>query len=263
MNAFCEHLGAHLGFGGQVVGEVISVPVPRLAVECTRAATSVSRTRTGPTAAAGSAPTPSPSSTRSSTSGTTSRSRTVLRGAGYVRVVRRRQQRRRLLPPAAVVPRRTPSCIRSTYWRTASTSRTSSSCTRPRSCRCSPATTSPDRSPTSTSPSRSKATISSRSTTCSSGVEAINGGLGIAVTKSWGMIDNRTISGGHPGRRIDLRRAVHGLYRPDRPAKRTHTGESRKRATPVRRRGDPSVHPGHPHLVAPALLDPPALATAE
>jgi 3-ketosteroid 9alpha-monooxygenase subunit A len=28
----------------------------------------------------------------------------------------------------------------------------------------------------------------------SSGVEAINGGLGIAVTKSWGMVDNRTIS---------------------------------------------------------------------
>ena len=27
-----------------------------------------------------------------------------------------------------------------------------------------------------------------------SGVQAINGGLGIAVTKSWGMIDNRTIS---------------------------------------------------------------------
>jgi 3-ketosteroid 9alpha-monooxygenase subunit A len=27
-----------------------------------------------------------------------------------------------------------------------------------------------------------------------SGVEAINGGLGIAVTRSWGMIDNRTIS---------------------------------------------------------------------
>lgn len=27
-----------------------------------------------------------------------------------------------------------------------------------------------------------------------SGVEAINGGLGIAVTKSWGMVDNRTIS---------------------------------------------------------------------
>jgi phenylpropionate dioxygenase-like ring-hydroxylating dioxygenase large terminal subunit len=27
-----------------------------------------------------------------------------------------------------------------------------------------------------------------------SGVQAINGGLGIAVTKSWGMVDNRTIS---------------------------------------------------------------------
>jgi 3-ketosteroid 9alpha-monooxygenase subunit A len=27
-----------------------------------------------------------------------------------------------------------------------------------------------------------------------SGVEAVNGGLGIAVTKSWGMVDNRTIS---------------------------------------------------------------------
>ncbi|WP_204079287.1 Rieske 2Fe-2S domain-containing protein [Mycobacterium riyadhense] len=30
--------------------------------------------------------------------------------------------------------------------------------------------------------------------TMNSGVEAINGGLGVAVTKSWGMIDNRTIS---------------------------------------------------------------------
>ena len=27
-----------------------------------------------------------------------------------------------------------------------------------------------------------------------SGVQAINGGLGVAVTKSWGMVDNRTIS---------------------------------------------------------------------
>jgi hypothetical protein len=30
--------------------------------------------------------------------------------------------------------------------------------------------------------------------TMNSGVEAINGGLGVAVTKSWGMVDNRTIS---------------------------------------------------------------------
>ncbi len=26
MNAFCEHLGAHLGFGGKVVGEVLQCP---------------------------------------------------------------------------------------------------------------------------------------------------------------------------------------------------------------------------------------------
>ena len=31
-------------------------------------------------------------------------------------------------------------------------------------------------------------------TDVASGVQAINGGLGIAVTKSWGMVDNRTIS---------------------------------------------------------------------
>ena len=33
-----------------------------------------------------------------------------------------------------------------------------------------------------------------RSTTSRVRVEAINGGLGVAVTKSWGMVDNRTIS---------------------------------------------------------------------
>ena len=33
MDAYCEHLGAHLGYGGHVDGEVIAVPVPRLAVE--------------------------------------------------------------------------------------------------------------------------------------------------------------------------------------------------------------------------------------
>ncbi|MDT5050543.1 MAG: 3-ketosteroid 9alpha-monooxygenase subunit, partial [Mycobacterium sp.] len=26
MNAYCEHLGAHLGFGGKVVGEVLQCP---------------------------------------------------------------------------------------------------------------------------------------------------------------------------------------------------------------------------------------------
>ena len=49
------------------------MPVPRLAVEPARAATSASRTRTGPTAAGGSAPIRWSSATSRSTSGTTSR----------------------------------------------------------------------------------------------------------------------------------------------------------------------------------------------
>jgi len=44
-----------------------------------------------------------------------------------------------------------------------------------------------------------------------SGVEAINGGLGVAVTKSWGMVDNRTISAITPvdERTCDVRFVVH------------------------------------------------------
>lgn len=44
-----------------------------------------------------------------------------------------------------------------------------------------------------------------------SGVEAINGGLGIAVTKSWGMVDNRTISAVTPvdDRTCDVRFMVY------------------------------------------------------
>ncbi|MBM4687865.1 Rieske 2Fe-2S domain-containing protein [Rhodococcus hoagii] len=33
LNAYCEHLGAHLGHGGSVAGDDIQCPVPRLAVE--------------------------------------------------------------------------------------------------------------------------------------------------------------------------------------------------------------------------------------
>lgn len=45
----------------------------------------------------------------------------------------------------------------------------------------------------------------------SSGVEAINGGLGVAVTKSWGMVDNRTISAITPvdDSTCDIRFMVH------------------------------------------------------
>ncbi len=44
-----------------------------------------------------------------------------------------------------------------------------------------------------------------------SGVEAINGGLGIAVTKSWGMVDNRTITAVTPvdDRTSDVRFSVY------------------------------------------------------
>ena len=86
------------------------------------------------------------------------------------------------------------NCTRSTCSRTASTSRTSSTCTRRRSCRCSRGTTSPN--PVSyvdftiTFEGDDQQSIDD----VNSGVEAINGGSGIAVTKSWGMIDNRTIS---------------------------------------------------------------------
>lgn len=49
-----------------------------------------------------------------------------------------------------------------------------------------------------------------------SGVEAINGGLGIAVTKSWGMVDNRTISAVTPvdDRTSDVRFMVYIGRRP-------------------------------------------------
>ncbi|MGE2692031.1 Rieske 2Fe-2S domain-containing protein [Mycolicibacterium pulveris] len=51
-----------------------------------------------------------------------------------------------------------------------------------------------------------------------SGVEAINGGLGIAVTKSWGMVDNRTISAVTPvdERTSDVRFMVY-IGRPTSP----------------------------------------------
>lgn len=44
-----------------------------------------------------------------------------------------------------------------------------------------------------------------------SGVQAINGGLGVAVTRSWGMVDNRTISAVTPvdERTCDVRFTVY------------------------------------------------------
>ena len=84
-----------------------------------------------------------------------------------------------------------------------------------------------------------------------SGVEAINGGLGIAVTKSWGMIDNRTISCITPvdESTSDVRFMVY-IGRTPGQGHRARGHQSRR----IRRRSHPPVPPGHPHLVAPALL---------
>ncbi len=63
-----------------------------------------------------------------------------------------------------------------------------------------------------------------------SGVEAINGGLGIAVTKSWGMVDNRTISAITPvdERTCDVRFMV---YIGRTPGDDSPKAEARARAT--------------------------------
>ena len=170
MDAYCEHLGAHLGYGGHVEGEVIAVPVPRVAVE-PRGPQRLHPVR-GPAQPRPAHPDLSrwSSATSRSTSGTTSRAASPFFDAPDVFAeLRRRQQRRRLLPAAAAVSAQAWRCIRSTSSRTVSTSRISSSCTRRRSCRCSPATTSTNRCPTSTSPSPSKVTTTRRSRTSTAG----------------------------------------------------------------------------------------------
>jgi len=64
-----------------------------------------------------------------------------------------------------------------------------------------------------------------------SGVEAINGGLGVAVTKSWGMVDNRTVSAITPvdGHTCDVRFTVYigrrGNDSPKAEARATEFGQ--------------------------------------
>ena len=64
-----------------------------------------------------------------------------------------------------------------------------------------------------------------------SGVEAINGGLGIAVTKSWGMVDNRTISAITPvdDRTSDVRFMVYIGRQTGRVAKDPERAETKAR----------------------------------
>ena len=94
-----------------------------------------------------------------------------------------------------------------------------------------------------------------------SGVEAINGGLGIAVTKSWGMVDNRTISAITPVDESHLRRAVHGLHRPH-AGQGPGAGRGRRPRSSARRSSGSSSQDIHiwQHQ---RYSDPPALASAE
>ena len=230
-----------------------AMPVPRLAVEPARVAMSASPTRTGRTGAAGSAPTRWWSATSRSTSGTTSRAATPFFDAPDVfasfadgssaddyypqqRLFRAeprtapavRAGERRRLRPLQVRPQHAdradlhPARLR----------RADFVCGLHHHLR-----------------RRRPAEIDD----VKSGVEAINGGLGIAVTKSWGMIDNRTISAITPVDESHVRRPLHGLHRPD-PGQELNAERAEAQGHGVRRGSHPAVHPGRPHLVAPALL---------
>jgi 3-ketosteroid 9alpha-monooxygenase subunit A len=93
-----------------------------------------------------------------------------------------------------------------------------------------------------------------------SGVEAINGGLGVAVTKSWGMIDNRTISAITPvdERTSDVRFMVYIGRIPGRDDERAES-KARMFGEEVIRQFTQDVHIWSHQRYS----DPPALATAE
>lgn len=93
-----------------------------------------------------------------------------------------------------------------------------------------------------------------------SGVEAINGGLGIAVTKSWGMVDNRTISAVTPvdDRTSDVRFMVYIGRTPGRDDQRA-ADKARDFGEEVIRQFTQDIHIWSHQRYS----DPPALATAE
>lgn len=93
-----------------------------------------------------------------------------------------------------------------------------------------------------------------------SGVEAINGGLGIAVTKSWGMIDNRTISAITPVDEFtsDVRFMVYIGRTPGREDQRAET-KAKAFGEEVIRQFSQDVH----IWAHQRYSDPPALASSE
>ena len=193
MNAYCEHLGAHLGYGGNVVGEVMQCPFHGWQWS-QRAATSASPTRTGPTGAGVSAPTPSSNATSRSTSGTTSSA----------------VSRTSMHPTCS--PRSKTAAARTTTTHSSGCSAGIWNCTPQyvlengvdfahfKFVHNTPIVPVFTRHDFDDAVSYVDFTITfegddgQKIEDVNSGVEAINGGLGIAVTKSWGMVDNRTIS---------------------------------------------------------------------
>ncbi|MGB3480864.1 MAG: Rieske 2Fe-2S domain-containing protein [Mycobacterium sp.] len=93
-----------------------------------------------------------------------------------------------------------------------------------------------------------------------SGVEAVNGGLGIAVTKSWGMIDNRTISCVTPvdERTCDVRFIVYIGRTPGKDAPR-HQTRAQDFGNEVIRQFRQDIHIWSHQRYS----DPPALASGE
>jgi len=93
-----------------------------------------------------------------------------------------------------------------------------------------------------------------------SGVEAINGGLGVAVPRSWGMVDNRTISAITPvdERTSDVRFMVYIGRVPGRDDERAET-KARMFGEEVIRQFSQDVHIWSHQRYS----DPPALANAE
>lgn len=91
-------------------------------------------------------------------------------------------------------------------------------------------------------------------------VEAINGGLGIAVTKSYGMIDNRTISAVTPvdDRTSDVRFMVYIGRTPGRDDERAEM-KARQFGDEVIRQFTQDIHIWQHQRYS----DPPALANAE
>ena len=193
MDAYCEHLGAHLGYGGHVEGEVLQCPFHgwqwnhegrNVCIPYQDRPNRGRRIRTFPRR-------------RAQRVGVhlarRRRARPVLRRARYLRELRRRQQRRPTTTRSSGFPRSLEMHPQYVLENGVDFAHFKFVHQTP----IVPVFTRHDFDEpvsyvdfTITFEGDENQTIDD----VKSGVEAINGGLGIAVTKSWGMVDNRTIS---------------------------------------------------------------------